>query len=135
MVPHLQDLPARPQEAPGRVLLAEDDAVLRELVAEAMRDSGLTVIEVKSADEARRYLQSGGRADLVFSDVEMPGSMDGVEFGRWLRRNYPEMGLILTSGTMAAGARELGQFIPKPYGIADAAAAARRMADAKRGKD
>jgi CheY-like chemotaxis protein len=71
----------------------------------------------------------------VFSDVEMPGSMDGIEFGRWLRRNYPEMGLILTSGTIAAGARELGQFIAKPYGITDAAAAARRMANAKRGND
>jgi DNA-binding NtrC family response regulator len=132
MVPDLQ---AKPQDASRRVLLAEDDAVLRELIAEAMRDSGLTVIEVQSADEAKRYLQAGGHADLVFSDVEMPGSMNGIELGRWVRRNHPEMRLILTSGTMAIGARELGIFISKPYRIVDAAGVARRMLDAKRGND
>jgi len=127
------DLQAEPLEGLGRVLLVEDDVLLRGLVGEAMRDAGLTVIEVANADEARRYLQAGGRAQLVFSDVEMPGSMDGIGLGRWIRQTYPDIALILTSGKAAPSAAALGHFIPKPYGLIEAAEIARKMVDAKEG--
>jgi CheY-like chemotaxis protein len=129
------DIQAEPLEDLRRVLLVEDDVLLRELVGEAMRDAGLTVVEVANADEARRYLQAAGQADLVYSDVEMPGSMDGIGLGRWIRQTYPDIALILTSGKIAPAAAELGHFIPKPYGVLQAAELARNMVDAKQGDD
>lgn len=108
--------------------------LLRGLVAEAMRDLGLTVVEAASADEARRYLQAGGGAELVVTDVEMPGRMDGIQLGRWVRQTYPGIGLILTSGKPGISVAGLGQFIPKPYGIFEMAKIARRMMDEKQGE-
>ena len=121
-------------EPARRVLLVEDDVMLRGLLAEAMRDSGLSVIEVENADEAQRYLLAAAEPDLVFSDVEMPGSLNGIELGKWIRQTFPEIGLILTSGTAVSGAAEVGHFIPKPYGLFAAATAAREMVDVKRGE-
>ncbi len=130
MSPHLQPTP---RAEPGNVLLVEDDVLLREVLAEAMRDAGLTVIEAESADGAQRYITAGGQADLIISDFEMPGTMNGIQFGRWIRRNHPEALLILTSGKAGAQAEEIGLFIPKPYGVFEVVEIARKMVAAKQG--
>jgi CheY-like chemotaxis protein len=128
----LPDLQVEPIEDPPSVLLVEDDVLLRGLLAEAMRDAGFSVIEAASADEAQRYLQASTQPDLIFSDVEMPGSMNGIELGRWVRRTYPQIGVILTSGAAAPDASQLGHFIPKPFRIIAAVKIARDLAEAKR---
>jgi len=101
---------------PAHVLLVEDEALIRALLADELRVSGLTVVEAGTADEAWDYLTAGGRADLVFSDVTMPGSMDGVELAKRVRETYPQVKVIVTSGNPGPrNVAELGVFLPKPY--------------------
>jgi CheY-like chemotaxis protein len=105
------------------VLLVEDEPVLRSLLAEELSDAGFAVVEAANADEALAFLQANPRVDLVFTDVQMPGSMNGVELAAILRERYPVLAIILTSASMPArAARDLGIFIPKPYKLADARA-------------
>jgi CheY-like chemotaxis protein len=101
---------------PSYVLLVEDEVIIRALMAEELRSFGLSVVEAANADEAWSYLNSGGRADLVFSDVTMPGSMNGVELIRKVKAEFPEIKAIITSGNPGpANISELGVFLPKPY--------------------
>lgn len=107
---------------PVSILLVEDEAHIRTLLAEELRDRGVNVVESASADEAWSYLQAGGLAHIVVSDVAMPGSMNGVELVRLIKRHYPEVKTVLTSGNPGpAYMADLGPFIPKPYRLDDAA--------------
>lgn len=113
---------ARPQPGDLRVLVVEDEVLIRLAIAEELRFAGLSVVETVSADEAWSYLEAGGRADLVFSDICMPGSMSGIEFGRRLKTAYPEMVIILSSGNRQSLEGEWrGLFLPKPYDFEQAA--------------
>lgn len=106
----------RPQLGALRVLVIEDEMLIRVALAEELRAAGLSVVESISADEAWSYLQAGGRADLVFSDICVPGSMDGLEFARRVKAHYPDLNVILTSGNFRfIGMEGLGHFLPKPY--------------------
>jgi CheY-like chemotaxis protein len=123
----LSDQDATSEPAVPYVLLVEDEAVIRALLAEELRSYGLTVVEAANADEAWAYLQTGGAAHLIFSDVTMPGSMNGVDLIRRVKSAYPTTKAILTSGNPgAANMAELGLFLPKPYRLSEAAATALR---------
>src|SRR3546814_5839000 len=99
-----------------RVLVAEDDTLVRIAIAEALRDAGFRVMEAASADEALAYLEAAERVDLVFSDIQMPGSLDGFGLARRLRGRHPELPIILTSGNAARPDDMDGAlFLPKPY--------------------
>jgi CheY-like chemotaxis protein len=109
-------------EEPGRapsatVLVVEDDMLVRSLAATYLREAGFEVIEATSADEAIRVLQAEIHVDIVFSDVNMPGSMDGFGLAEWVRRERPRLQVILASG--AAGTTEKvaahGAILAKPY--------------------
>ena len=67
---------------PGHVLIVEDDVLIRVLLADELRDAGLRVIEAANADEALSIFEAGAQVDLLFTDVQMPGSIDGVELGQ-----------------------------------------------------
>lgn len=127
-------LRAETRKEPGRVLLVEDDVLLREVLAETMRDLGLTVIEAANADEARRYLAGGGAAALVLSDVEMPGTMDGIALGQWVRTEFPGTALILTSGR-GSPPEALATFVPKPFDMKRMAEIALRTVAETQGDD
>jgi CheY-like chemotaxis protein len=103
---------------PARVLLVEDEVLLRNLVAEELRACGCRVIEAGRADEAIAYLEAGGGADLVFSDVQLPGAANGVDLARRLRELDGTLPVFLTSATATPGdAKGDWRFIPKPYDI------------------
>jgi len=111
-------------QAPGLayILLAEDEVLIRALLAEELRSHGLVVIEAADADEAWEYLQAGGRAELIFSDVIMPGSMSGMDLIRRVKGAFPDIKAVITSGNPGKGnPSELGAYLPKPYRLADAA--------------
>jgi len=111
-----------PDVARHQVLLVEDEAIVRALLAEELRSTGFKVVEAANADEAWAFLQAGGKADLVFSDVTMPGSMNGVELIRKVKRFYPEMEAIITSGNPGpVSIADICTFLQKPYRLADAA--------------
>src|SRR3546814_3058625 len=79
-----------------RVLVAEDDTLVRIAIAEALRDAGFRVMEAASAAEALAYLEAAERVDLVFSDIQMPGSLDRFGLARRLRGPHPQLPLHLT---------------------------------------
>lgn len=110
------DLVPANQDGATVVLVVEDEFLVRLAIADQLRSSGLTVVEAANATEAWLYLKSGGRADIVFSDVQMPGSMDGVEFARRVREGYPAIPFILTSGNVPEESLgEMTPFVRKPY--------------------
>jgi CheY-like chemotaxis protein len=94
------------------------------MVAAYLRECGYDVIEASGADEAIRVLQADVRIDIVFSDVNMPGSMDGFGLAQWVRRERPWLRVILTSGA-ARTAKEAGDLcehgpvLAKPYDHAE----------------
>jgi len=102
------------------VLLVEDEIHVRNGLAEKLREAGLHVIEAANADEAWAYLQTGAPVDLMFSDVRMPGSMDGAELARKVAADYPRIRVALTSGHTPAVPGGFA-FLAKPYGLSRAA--------------
>ena len=83
---------------PPTVLVVEDEILVRTVIAAYLRECGFDVIEAGNADEAIRVMGAGIRIDIVFSDVNMPGSMDGFGLAQWLRQERPDLKIILTSG-------------------------------------
>lgn len=103
------------------VLVAEDEVLVRLVIADYLRECGYRVYEAASADEAVVILESPQvSVDIVLSDIEMPGSMDGFQLARWVRSNKPGVQVILTSGVqrsadIAATLCEGGPLLEKPY--------------------
>jgi DNA-binding response OmpR family regulator len=102
------------------ILIVEDEVLIRFDVADYLRSCGYQVIEAANASEALSILQSGRRVDLMFSDVQLPGSMDGFALARWVRTHRPEVRVLLTSGAtrsteIAGELCEDGPLEKKPY--------------------
>lgn len=110
----------KPGKATETVLVVEDEVLIRLVIAEYLRDCGYKVVEAANADEALLVLQqTDRRVDIVFSDIEMPGGMDGFALAQWVRTNRPGVEVILAgSVTRAVNAAsdlcEQGS-VPKPY--------------------
>ncbi|HTJ64635.1 MAG TPA: response regulator [Alphaproteobacteria bacterium] len=82
----------------GRLLVAEDDVIIRVMISDFLRDAGFDVTEAGNADEAVAILESNSPFDVVFSDIKMPGSMDGQDLARRVEHRWPDTEVILTSG-------------------------------------
>jgi DNA-binding NtrC family response regulator len=105
------------------VLVVEDEILIRSPVSEFLRSAGYKVIEAANAVEAVAVFAGAVPIDLVFSDINMPGTMDGVGLARWVAGHHPGVRVILTSAV--SHARRAGEiaahFLPKPYRLAEAA--------------
>ncbi len=100
------------------ILVVEDEVLIRLMVSDELRDEGYDVIEAFNADEALAVLKSSVRVDLIFSDVRMPGSLDGLGLLAVVKTSFPALPVILTSGHLEpATAKTQGatQFLPKPF--------------------
>ena len=103
------------------VLLVEDEPLLRSTTSEYLRLSGYVVVEATDAAEAIGVIDRGEGLDVVFSDVSLPGAVDGLGLARWLRHRQPDLQVVLTSGygeAVRRAAIELvggDHFVPKPY--------------------
>ena len=84
--------------ARATILVVEDNVELRFLVADVLRADGFKVVEASTPDEALAFLRTPNEVDLVFSDIVLPGSMDGIAFAQLLEREYPAIRILLTSG-------------------------------------
>ena len=104
-----------------RVLYVEDDADVADTTGALLESLGVTLRRADSADAALEALaRDGGDVDIVFSDVMMPGRMDGIELARWLATHYPRLPVVLTSGYMLSPERLQDlkvQFVRKPASI------------------
>jgi CheY-like chemotaxis protein len=108
------------QSVQETILVVEDDVLIRMPIAQYLRDCGYRVIEAVSADEAMTVLMhKETQVDMVFSDIEMPGSTDGFGLSKWIRDNRPGVEVILTGTVPRAlkAAKELCDDgpLPKPY--------------------
>ena len=88
--------PVSPPET-VQILVVEDEALTRFVMAEALRDLGATAIEAATADEAWQYLTTGTQVDVVFTDHRMPGKMTGVELAVRVRAEFPAIKVVGTS--------------------------------------
>lgn len=107
-----------PEGAPRKrvVLIVEDDFLTRCTAAMYLRETGYRVIEAENVAEGISVLSSGTRVDFVFSDINMPGSLDGFGLAQWLGKQHPTVRILLTSGVHEAPAEAAGLFfIAKPY--------------------
>lgn len=101
------------------VLVVEDEVLLRLMIAEELRNQGIQVLEASNADEALIILGSSLPVHLLFTDIRMPGRMDGMALARLAHTHYPQLKLIMTSSRRPEGfVRETAAvFIAKPYNL------------------
>jgi CheY-like chemotaxis protein len=80
------------------VLLVEDEALIAEVIGEALVDSGHLVHTVANAQEAIAHLANGARVDLLFTDINLPGELDGVGLAERARADNPQLPILFASG-------------------------------------
>jgi CheY-like chemotaxis protein len=100
------------------ILVVEDEALLRMIATEYLADAGFEVIEAANADQASRILESRPKVDCLFTDVHMPGSMNGFSLAERAHGHWPHIKLVITSGLMRPAQGSLpghAFFLPKPY--------------------
>ena len=107
-------------ERRGEVLLVEDDREVSALTRELLISLGFSVTHVAGAEAALGALANSRKIDVVLSDIMMPGGVSGVQLAREIRRRYPDLSIILTTGYVEAAAGiEDGEFalLPKPFTV------------------
>jgi CheY-like chemotaxis protein len=131
-----------PKERTPAILLVEDEILVRLAISDYLQECGFKVYEAGIAAEAVEILKSNEvTIDLVFSDVRMPGEMDGFGLATWIRAHRPGLPIILTSadGRKSEAAKELCEnepFFAKPYDVKLVVARIRSLIDAnKKGDD
>ena len=100
------------------VLVVEDEHLIRFAVAAELEDAGFEVLEASNADEAIEVLTFDRRIRLMFTDVDMPGSMDGLRLAAAVRNRWPPISIIVTSGHRLVSSAEMPDgsvFFSKPY--------------------
>ena len=115
-----------PTDGGGRILLVEDDAGVAALVSEMLKELGYDVAHAPSAAVALDMLEAEPEVDFVFSDMVMPGGMNGMELAREVARRRPDLPILLTTGfseAAEAAAHEGLRLLLKPYRIEALAAA------------
>jgi CheY-like chemotaxis protein len=103
---------------PREVLVVEDEPLVRMNAADALADGGIMAWEAADAAEALTVLGEHPAIGLVFTDVNMPGEMDGLDLAHEIHQRRPDVGLIVTSGARNVPDEQLpdsGTFLPKPY--------------------
>jgi DNA-binding NtrC family response regulator len=101
------------------VVVVEDEVLIRLAVVTALEEANFGVIEAGHAGEALAVLEREAvRVHVVFTDVHMPGPMDGLMLAHHVRRHWPHIGLLVASGQGIVSEEAMpngGRFIPKPY--------------------
>jgi DNA-binding NtrC family response regulator len=118
---------------PTTVLVVEDDALVSAAIASSLVDEGFAVKVADSADDALRHLDEG--VDILFTDINLSGTADGVVLAREVRRLRPDLPVVYASGTMTGS--DLGSlvsmsvFLSKPYDPRQVCALLRRLTSAR----
>jgi CheY-like chemotaxis protein len=100
------------------VLIVEDEAIIRMGAVALIEDLGCEFFAASSADEAIALLERHPEITIVFTDIQMAGSMDGLELAAYARRRWPPLKFIIVSGNHVTTAVEMpegARFFPKPY--------------------
>jgi two-component system, response regulator PdtaR len=115
---------------PIRVLVVEDEVFVRMDAVEILRAAGFDILEAANADEAIQILETHSDIRLIFTDIDMPGSMNGLKLAAAVRDRWPPVRIIATSGHFKLQAGDLpadARFISKPYKSAQIISAVREL--------
>jgi CheY-like chemotaxis protein len=107
-----------PFKVPHSVLVVDDDVLLRMFAVDVLRDEGYTVLEAGTANEALKVMSGASAVNILFTDVQMPGGMDGFALIRLVHILWPYTSVLLTSGGLVPSSDDLQEsdrFIGKPY--------------------
>jgi CheY-like chemotaxis protein len=100
------------------VLIVEDDLLIRIDAAQIIEEAALEVIEASNADEAIAILEARSDITVLFTDIQMPGSIDGLKLAAAVKGRWPPIKIVATSGLVNVRQDDLpqgGRFLPKPY--------------------
>jgi CheY-like chemotaxis protein len=115
------------------VLVVEDEPLLRLMALDLVEEAGFEAVEARNADEAIRVLEARTDIHIVFTDVDMPGSMDGLKLAAAIRDRWPPIEIIITSGHVRLDDSSIPVntvFFPKPYDHSEVTNTIRWMAKA-----
>jgi CheY-like chemotaxis protein len=120
-------------KAPARqvVLVVEDEPLLRMMAMDLVEEAGFEAIEARDADEAIEILEARIDIHIVFTDVDMPGSMDGLKLAAAIRDRWPPIQIVITSGHFRFDDGEIPAqtvFFSKPYDVSEVTATLQWMA-------
>ena len=118
--------------ARSKLLVAEDEALIRLMLVDALEDDGFDVLEAENVAEAIAMLERHDDIRLVISDIRMPGDRDGIDLARWVRTSRPGVKVVLASGYVStldqpALAGTVDHFASKPYRIEELIGQVRRL--------
>jgi CheY-like chemotaxis protein len=114
------------------VLVVEDEPIVRFDAIQSLEDAGFEVVDAYDADHALVALEQRPDVSAVFTDVHMPGRLNGVELARLVLQRRPDVQVLLTSGVMRVSPDDLpegGHFVPKPYDASQVAALIRNLVE------
>lgn len=106
------------------ILVVEDEIFIRLIAVDTLEDNGYSILEAGSAAEALELLEGTDEVALVFTDINMPGVLDGLDLAAEIARRWPKIEIIVTSGARRLSDAEIpdaGQFLAKPYSTSDLA--------------
>jgi two-component system, response regulator PdtaR len=112
------------------VLIVEDEFLIRMDAVDMIRSAGFDVLEAENADEAIDILEDRLDVTVVFTDIQMPGSMDGLKLAAAIRGRWPPIKIVATSGFAEVTEDDLpsgSRFIPKPYSAREITGALREL--------
>lgn len=109
------------QGIPISVLVVEDEVLIRIDVAGTIEDLGFRTYQAGTADAAIALMERHDDIRILFTDIDMPGSMDGLKLASYIRERWPPVAIVITSGAMSVAEDAMPKnavFVPKPYEIA-----------------
>lgn len=120
-------------EVSSRILVVEDEFLIRLTLVEALSDEGFDVAEAETGDLALPMLQSDTSIQVLLTDIQLPGILDGRNLARRARETRPDLPVLFMTGrpdpAMEAAATPLDRYIAKPYTLSDICSAVRSLAN------
>ncbi len=118
------------QTGTGKVLVVDDEPFVRMLVADVLDEAGFEVIEAPNAQVALKRLELAGDVRVLFTDINMPPGMNGLELAEQVAHRWPKIGLVVSSGFERPSDDQIadgGVFVPKPFRPEDITGAVHRV--------
>lgn len=114
------------------VLVVEDEPLILMNAVDLLEDEGFRVLDAPNGDRALEMLEGEAGVQALFTDVDMPGSLDGLALARQVHRRWPEIQIVITSGKMSVPADQVpagGRFVAKPWNLQQVSTMLREMTD------
>ena len=112
------------------ILIVEDDFLIRSHAAQIIEEAEFDVVEASDADDAIAILEARSDITVLFTDIQMPGSMDGLKLAAAVKGRWPPIKIVATSGLVHLRPDDLpegGRFLPKPYDSSQLTATLREL--------